>query len=407
MKEVVFNRKLLPLSLSSFISKIGDFAHEVVFALITIELLSGDIFYIGMVYFLKFIPYLFSGPVGGWIADAFPFKKNMLLSDSLRLSVTLLMFITYHFGLLNIVGLVLCAMLMTIGRSLFQPSFRSYLPFVLSKENLPEGNSLFQIIEDLASIIGPLLCALIISVADKSFVLLADSFTYLLSLICLLFLKRNQTHKDKKLSFTDLFTDTKESITNLRHHQTDLFMVIIGTTACVLFTAALLKYVLPAIIVEHYLKEELVGYVFSVMATGTVIGGILYPRIIKTSTPDLVMKAWMLYGALFVLVSISTNINLPSLFASVLILGFVGAIVDISIITNIQTLSRQGELGKNYGLYSTVANTGESLSGLVAGALAMIAGGFSFICMATSIVISARWALIKLRQEEKTDERTI
>ncbi|WP_311567287.1 hypothetical protein [Photobacterium arenosum] len=98
MKEVIFNRKLLPLSLASLTSKIGDFAHEVVFALITIELLSGDIFYIGLVYFLKFIPYLFSGPVGGWIADVFPFKRNMLLSDTLRLSVTFVMFITYYLG---------------------------------------------------------------------------------------------------------------------------------------------------------------------------------------------------------------------------------------------------------------------------------------------------------------------
>lgn len=81
--------------------------------------------------------------------------------------------------------------------------------------------------------------------------------------------------------------------------------------------------------------------------------------------------------------------------------------MDISIITNIQTLSRQGELGKNYGLYSTVANTGESLSGIVAGALTIVAGGFSFICMANSIVISAKWALVKLRQEEKTHERTV
>ncbi|MBD8514648.1 MFS transporter [Photobacterium sp. CAU 1568] len=407
MKEVIFNRKLLPLSLASLTSKIGDFAHEVVFALITIELLSGDIFYIGLVYFLKFIPYLFSGPVGGWIADVFPFKRNMLLSDTLRLSVTFVMFITYYLGILNIAGLVVCAMLMTIGRSLFQPSFRSYLPFVLNKEELPAGNSLFQIIEDVASIIGPLLCALIISVADKSFVLLADAITYALSLIFLLLLKKNQTHREEKLSFTALFTDTKESISNLRNHQTDLFMVIIGTTACVLFTAALLKYVLPAIIVEHYLREELVGYVFSVMATGTVMGGILYPRIVKDTTPELVMKSWMLYGVLFVLVAIAININQPALFTSVFILGFVGAIVDISIITNIQTLSRQGELGKNYGLYSTVANTGESLSGIVAGALTIVAGGFSFICMATSIVISAKWALVKLRKEEKAHERTV
>jgi DHA3 family macrolide efflux protein-like MFS transporter len=65
MQSVILNRKLLPLSFSSFISKTGDFAYEVAFVILAIELLSFDYFYLGIVYFFRFIPYLLFGPVGG------------------------------------------------------------------------------------------------------------------------------------------------------------------------------------------------------------------------------------------------------------------------------------------------------------------------------------------------------
>nr|BET98707.1 hypothetical protein TCT1_36280 [Xenorhabdus sp. TCT-1] len=397
MQNVIFNKKILPLSLSSLVSKIGDFAHDVVFAIIAIELLSFDLMYIGVVYFFRFIPYLFFGPVGGWLADVFPKKNNMIFSDVLRFSITVVLFITYLNSVLNIYILILCSMLMTVGRSLFQPSFRAYLPEMLENKDLPKGNSLFQVIEDLASIIGPLACSIIIAMGNKSYVLLMDSLTYFISIILLIFLKKNKPHGREEFSVTRIFHDTKDSILNIRKNNKDLFMVIIGTSICVLFTAALLRYVLPASIIEVYKSEELVGYVFSITAMGTVLGGILYTRIIKNSTPAQVMKSWMIYGLFFLIVSLVINFSFILLIVFALFLGFSGAIVDISIITNIQSLSKENEIGKNYGLYSTIANTCESASGVVSGLFSLISGGFSFSIMAVFVAMSAKLVMSKLK----------
>ncbi|RAX12991.1 MFS transporter [Photorhabdus bodei] len=400
MKNVIFNKRILPLSLSSLISKIGDFAHDVVFAIIAIELLSFNFMYIGIVYFFRFIPYLFFGPVGGWLADVFPKKNNMILSDILRFVITFILFITYLNDLLNIYILIVCSMLMTIGRSLFQPSFRAYLPEMLEKKNLPKGNSLFQVIEDLASIIGPLACSIIIAMGNKSYVLLMDSATYFLSVLFLFSLKRNEPHGREKFSVSRIIYDTRSSIIDMRRNNKNLFMVIIGTSICVLFTAALLRYVLPASIIDIYKNEELVGYVFSITAMGTVLGGVFYTRIIKNSTPVQVMKSWMIYGFFFLTVSLVIKFSFVLLIVFALFLGFSGAIVDISIITNIQSLSKENEVGKNYGLYSTIANTCESVSGVVSGLFSVISGGFSFSIMALFIAMSARLVISRLKGKD-------
>ncbi len=110
------------------------------------------------------------------------------------------------------------------------------------------------------------------------------------------------------------------------------------------------------------------------------------------------MKSWMIYGFLFLIVSLIMKFSFVLLVVFALFLGFSGAIVDISIITNIQSLSKETEVGKNYGLYSTVANTCESVSGMVSGLFSLVSGGFSFSIMALFIAISAKLVMSKLKR---------
>jgi MFS transporter, DHA3 family, macrolide efflux protein len=51
------------------------------------------------------------------------------------------------------------------------------------------------------------------------------------------------------------------------------------------------------------------------------------------------------------------------------LLGGFGALADVVLPTNIQHLSTNDNTGKNFSLFSTMANTGEALSGGFAGLL--------------------------------------
>ena len=102
----------------------GDFAYKVVFTIIAIELLSFDYFYMGGCLFFRFIPYLFFGSVGGWLADAFAQKYNMLLSDVFRFIIAIFLYVVYSSEALDIYILVLCSMAMSTARSLFQMNMR-------------------------------------------------------------------------------------------------------------------------------------------------------------------------------------------------------------------------------------------------------------------------------------------
>ncbi|SDB66396.1 Major Facilitator Superfamily protein [Pseudomonas sp. NFACC23-1] len=396
--SVIFDRNTLPLYGASLISKAGDFAYEVVFVILAIELLDFDLYYLGLVYFFRFIPYLCFGPVGGWLADTVSYKRNMLLADVLRFITAGGLYITYVSGYLNIYVLIASAMVMTIGRALFQPSFRAYLPSVLEKKDLPAGNSFLQIIEDVASIFGPLVCSLVIAWGDKGDVILIYALTYFMSVLLLFFLKENISGVSEKLVVLNIFAEARVVVVDMFYRKRNLFMVIVGTSICVLFTASLLRFVLPASIINIYEDEKLVGYIFSLMSLGTVLGGVCYTRLVNDSTPLQLMKSWAMYGMLFLAVSIIINYSLYGLFCIVFFLGFSGAIVDISIITNIQSLSEERELGKNYGIYSTIANTCEAASGLVSGMLSLILGAGAFSGLSIMIAVAASSVNYQLRR---------
>ncbi|MPQ65881.1 MULTISPECIES: MFS transporter [unclassified Pseudomonas] len=406
MHSVIFNKKIFPLSCSSLISKTGDFAYEVAFALIAIELLSFEFFYLGIIYFFRFIPYLLFGPVGGWLADAFPQKYNMLGSDFLRFVIAAILYFIYISGGLSIYILVISSMAMTIARSLFQPSFRAYLPYVLEERDLPAGNSLLQLIEDVASILGPLICSLIIASSEKSNVICFYAVSYLLSIIFLLCLQVSRPGKHSShFSCSVVFLEARNTLVDICTRNQNLFMVVAGTSVCVLFVASLLRFVLPASIISIYGDEALVGYIFSLMSFGTVLGSLCYTWLVRCTTPIQLMKAWMVYGFLFLMVSIVIKFHLASVFVVVFFLGFSGAIVDISIITNIQTLSVKGELGKNYGIYSTIANTCEAVSGLFSGVFSLLVGGASFSIISLLITLAARAVIFKIKRIEHEKEK--
>jgi MFS family permease len=346
------------------------------------------------------MPYLFFGPVGGWLADAYAHKRIMLLGDILRLVTTACLYVVFVEGYLNIYLLVASSMVLTIGRALFQPSFRAYLPNVLEKEQLPAGNSLLQVIEDVASVVGPLVCSLLIAWGDKGDVIFMYMVTYALSVCILLLLKGSRSRVRTEFSSVNIFSDAKEIATSMFYRNPSLFRVIAGTSICVLFTASLLRFVLPASIMDIYEDEKIVGFVFSMMSLGTVLGGICYTRLVGNSTPIQLMKSWMMYGLLFFAVSIVVHFNLFWVFFVIFFLGFSGAIVDISIITNIQSLSEEGGLGKNYGIYSTIANTCEATSGLVSGVFSLLVGGGAFSCLSLMIAMAAKAFIYRLRREK-------
>nr|WP_246464809.1 hypothetical protein [Bartonella phoceensis] len=70
----LFLKKSTLFLFSIFNSKVIYSTYDVNFILLVLEL-TDDYFFTGLVYFFRFIPFLFFGPIGDWLADNSSLKK--------------------------------------------------------------------------------------------------------------------------------------------------------------------------------------------------------------------------------------------------------------------------------------------------------------------------------------------
>ncbi|MGX9276003.1 MFS transporter [Pantoea ananatis] len=373
---------------SLFISKTGDYAYEVVFVFIVLESTHNDYLLTGFVYFFRFIPFLFFGPVGGWMADNYRLKHNLLLSEWLRLIVSLLLFICSLNGSVSITVLIVASVLTTIGRSIFQPSYQTAVPRTVDTTRLAGANGVSQVAEETASVAGPLICSFILTFSDKSWVLLFNTLTYGVSIIFLLTFSENVAVKISAFRIKNVYKETLSSVNELYHDTRGLFIAILFSSVCILFTGSILRFIIPAVTVSHGQGELITSWIFSLMAAGTIMGGLLYGRSITQASPLRVMQFWFVYGMLLFVMSLTALYSMKFLLPLAFILGISGAFVDIALVTVIQTLSPAESTGKAFGTFSTLANTAEALSGLLSGLLA--AGGLmvAFAGMSSLIALT-------------------
>ncbi|ACS51815.1 putative MFS transporter [Bartonella grahamii as4aup] len=352
-------------------------------------------------YFFRFIPFLFFGPIGGWLADNFSLKKNMILSEFVRLLASLFVFITTITGTAHIIVLIFAAICTTIGRSIFQPSFQAAIPRMFSTKDLTKANSVAQIIIETASVIGPLVCSLLLFLANKSAVLIFDFFTYFISIIVLFNLMNLNSNENKSFNFIKIYRETASYLKYISKENNNLLITLVGSSFAILFTGAILRFLIPAFVLSIGGEESLVSYIFSLMAVGTIVGGLLYHKIIFKITSLKLMVFWLLYGVILFVMPLAAELYLKLILVLAFVLGFIGALVDISLVSAIQLYSRREDFGKSFGTFSTLANSAEAVSGFIAGLFALVGLLSSFLAMSAFIISTGMIGVVKIKKNKE------
>ncbi|MDF0729613.1 MFS transporter [Pseudomonas entomophila] len=392
MHALNLNPQTRRLAVGYCFSKCGEFAFEAAFAVAVVAMTDADLLQIGIVYCLRYLPSALCSPVGGWLADNGQ-KKRTLLSVELAKSVLALVF----FGVFalytpNLAVVIILAMLMTALDCLYVPTFRAYFPELVDKDELPAVNSAVQVIEDAASIIGPLVFSALALGWSSTATFLFFGLCLLLSVACIATLAVGARQPRVAFDGLALVRDAARSVGQLRGGNAPLFAVIGCTTLCAMFATSVIRFILPASVLERFGSEAAVGYVFALLAAGTVLGGMLYTRFNKRTTARLVVRYWALYGALFLAAALALEYQAWLFLMILFAVGFVGAFVDIAIVTNIQCLSADHEVGRNFSLYYFTAVLGDAMSGLVASLVYLLVGPATFVWM-TFMLFAAplRW----------------
>jgi MFS family permease len=175
------HRNFLRLWAAQAVSAFGSRITRTALPIIAIVTVSATPFDLALLSSLEVIPAIVVGALaGGWI-DRSRKRRMLIMADIVRAGVVLSIPLVAWWSTITIVQLYAIAVVVGGASALFRLADLAYLPRVIGREHLIEGNSKLATTESIAEIGGPGLAGILIQVLTAPIAMLLDALSYLWS----------------------------------------------------------------------------------------------------------------------------------------------------------------------------------------------------------------------------------
>lgn len=178
------------------IGDLGTSVSTVVLPLIAVTTLDASAFAVGALGAAAWLPWLLIGlPAGAWV-DRLPYRPVMVSCDLVRLVLIGSVPIAAAAGGLGLAQLYAVAFGAGVATVFFQVAYQAYLPTLVDRDDLVEGNAKLQGSQSVAAVSGPGLGGLLSQVMRAPYALAVDAVSYLVSAVTLLAIRTRETPRE-------------------------------------------------------------------------------------------------------------------------------------------------------------------------------------------------------------------
>jgi Na+/melibiose symporter-like transporter len=359
---------------------------------------------LGLLRAAGWLPFVFlSLLVGIWV-DRHRRLPVMVAANLIRAALIALVPLLDFAGVLRIWQLYAIVLLVGVGTVFFELAYLSYLPSLVEREQLVEGNSKLGASESAADVAGPGLAGLLVQVFRAPIVLLFDAVSYVVSAVLLLAIRTGEAGPEGRGEARGLRALRTDLSDGLRTVFGNVYLRVIALEG---FTYNFFLQFYEVLILYYAtrnlrLQPSAVGLILSCGSLGGLLGAVVAPKVV----------ARLGFGPTFfwgTAVGCAAPILVPlaagprSLIGAVLACAYfvLGVGVSISIISSIslrQSVTPGELLGRMNAAMRTSTYTAVPLGALVAGVLgservlgprlALVVGGIGLLLPAVIIRLS-------------------
>jgi MFS family permease len=309
------------------ISQFGSQVDDLAIGFVAIVVLDASAFEVAVVGVLNFLPFiLFTLPAGVWV-DRLRRRPILIAGDFGRAALLATIPIAYVADALTLWQLYVVVFLTGICTVFFDVAYQSYLPSLVERDQIIDGNSKLEISRSAAQVGGPGIAGALVEIVTAPYAVLVDAVSFLGSG---LFLLRIRKHEDRPIRETidgrktSLMTELKEGLRfvlgnpNLRAQA--------GCTATSnFFSNVAFAIILVYLVRDLGLSAGVIGLAFSIGSVGSFIAAFSAMRLSQRfGIGPTTIVAGMLWGPSTLLVAFAPagNAAIPILVAAVLFGGF-------------------------------------------------------------------------------------
>jgi MFS family permease len=264
------------------ISQLGTQVSALAIPFVAIEILQASTFQVALLNVVDFLPFLLVGlPAGVWV-DRLRRRPVMIAGDLGRAVALATIPLAFVAGVLTIVQLYVVGFVVGVLTVFFDVAYQSYLPSLVTRDQLQEGNAKLEISRAGAAVVGPGLAGVLIGVVRAPFAVALDALSFLGSALFLVMIRRPEpapeAHREDGKPGPGMRREMAEGLRYVLGHAY-LKNIAACTATANLFGTVATSVLLVFAVRELGMTAGSIGVAFSIGATGALLGALSANRV--------------------------------------------------------------------------------------------------------------------------------
>jgi MFS family permease len=329
------------------ISQLGSQVTLLALPLTAIVLFQASALQVGVLNTLLFLPFLLFGlPAGVWV-DRLRRKPILIASDLGRFAILGSVPLASALGILHIEQLYVVAFASGILTVFFDVAYGAYLPTLIPRDRLVDGNSKLEISRSGAQIAGPGLAGILVQAFTAPVAILADAVSYLASVASLTLMRSAEPAPHRPAERPRMRAEIGDGLRYVLGHP--LLRPLLMCTGTLNFASGIYDAVLVLFAVRGLgLTPGAIGGILAVGNVAFLVGAFLSARIGRTLGVGraLIVAALLIAGGMVLSPLAGPSTAVPLLIASWSVSSFGGVIYNVNGRSLVQTITPDRMLGR-------------------------------------------------------------
>jgi MFS family permease len=261
------------------VSQFGTMVSGLALPLVAILIVHASTFEVGLLTAFESLAFLVIGlPAGAWV-DRMRFRNVLIVNDVLRAVAMGSIPAAQAFGVLTIGQLYVVALVIGVCTVFFDVAYMSYLPELVDRTLLVEGNAKLQASESVAQVAGPSIGGLLIQALTAPYAVLVDAVSFLWSAAWVGAI-RTKVPKPERKPDRHLGREIAEGLRFVIGNRL-LRAIAMCTGSGNLFNTLGIAVLYVLLARELHLSPGIIGLITSTSAVGGLIGSLVTSRIAR------------------------------------------------------------------------------------------------------------------------------
>jgi Na+/melibiose symporter-like transporter len=338
-------------------------------------------------------PSLVVGLFAGVWADRYRRRKLLIVGDVGRALLLATIPAAAFLGVLSLAQLYIVGFLGGVFTVFFDVASRSYLPTLIDRRQLVEGNGKLELSGSITAVAGPSLAGIVIQAITAPMAIVMDAVSYVASALCVFLIRRRE--EAPQMSRAPMVAQVREGLSIV--FRNPLLRAFAGCLATSNFTSSVFfaLYILYGTR-ELGLNAAALGLVYGIGASGALVGAMLAPWVAARLGVGWAIIAGAFLGSLEVLpvVFATPSLAVPLLLLSSLLGNFGWVVYNVNETSVRQAVTPMALQGRMNATFIFIVSGMLPLGALAGGAFGQVLGLRETITLAAfGSLLSFLWVL--------------